>query len=370
MEVQFFPYRDFYLHDKKEYSRVLNEVLSRGAYILQKDCHEFEENSKKFLDCHDFITVANGTDALILLLRAAGIGQEDEVIMPAHTYIATAASVFYVGAKIVLADIGYDKLIDPNSIEELITDKTKCIMPVHVNGRICNMEKIIKLAEKYNLVIIEDAAQAYGAKYKGKSAGTFGIGGGISFYPAKVLGCFGDGGGIVTNHESISKSVRFLRDHGRSDNGKVESWGLNSRLDNIQAAVLNYKFTKFPETLKRRIEIANMYYEGLKDCDGITYIPVFREDKDNFDIYQNFEICCKERNLLKDFLNKKNIKTIIQWAGMPVHKSNLSGINPDSKLPLTDKFFEECILLPLHPLLSNEQVNYVIEMILGFYSNN
>ncbi len=368
MEVNFFPYKDFYLKDKDNFIDLIDNVLGRGAYILQKDCSEFEESSKKFLNCKDFITVANGTDALIILLRAAGIGLDDEVIIPSHTYIATAASVYYVGAKIVLADIGEDKLINPNSIESLITEKTKCIMPVHVNGRICNMDAIMKIAEKYNLIVVEDAAQAYGAKFKGKSAGTFGLGGGISFYPAKVLGCFGDGGAIVTNNAKISNAARLLRDHGRDESGEIKSWGLNSRLDNVQAAILNYKLKKFPEEILRRREIANLYYEGLKSCYGITYMPIFKEKDDNYDIFQNFEICCKDRDSLKDFLMKNNIKTIIQWAGMPVHQSKLSNINQNSYLPETDKFFEECLMLPMYPLLSNKEIHFVIEKIVEFYA--
>ena len=368
MEVNFFPYKDFYLRDRLNLTNVIDEVLSRGSFILQKDCDEFEQNSIKFLNCTDFITVANGTDALILLLRAAGIGNNDEVIIPSHTYIATAAAVHYVGAKIVLADIGYDKLINPESLEDLITEKTKCIMPVHVNGRICDMDAILKIGEKYNLSIIEDAAQAFGAKYKGKTAGTFGLGGGISFYPAKVLGCFGDGGGVVTNDLEISKKIRLLRDHGRDDNGDVISWGLNSRLDNLQAAILNHKLKNFPKEISRRRQIAELYYKGLKNCEGVTYMPFFEEDKQNFDIFQNFEICCKRRDLLKDFLFQNNIKTIIQWAGMPVHKSNLHGINPHSNLHETDIFFKDCIMLPMHPLLSDQEVNFVIKKILEFYA--
>ncbi len=368
MEVNFFPYRELYLNDKLNLTNVIDEVLSRGAFILQKDCDEFEENSKNFLNCSDFITVANGTDALILLLRAAGIGNGDEVIIPSHTYIATAAAIHYVGAKIVLADIGIDKLINPNVIEDLITDKTKCIMPVHVNGRICNMDEILKIGEKYNLSIIEDAAQAFGAKYKGKSAGTFGIGGGISFYPAKVLGCFGDGGGIVTNDTTISKQIRLLRDHGRDEKGEVKSWGLNSRLDNLQAAILNHKLKNFPQEILRRRRIAEIYYEGLKDCEGVIYMPFFKDNEQNFDIFQNFEICCKKRDVLKDFLHQNNIKTIIQWAGMPVHESNLDGIDSQSILPETDIFFKECLMLPIHPLLSDQEVHFVIKKILEFYA--
>lgn len=368
MEVHFFPYKELYLNDKLNLTNVFDEVLSRGAFILQKDCDEFEENSKKFLNCSDFITVANGTDALILLLRAAGIGNGDEVIIPSHTYIATAAAVHYVGAKIVLADIGIDKLINPKVLEDLITEKTKCIMPVHVNGRICDMDEILKIGEKYNLSIIEDAAQAFGAKYKGKSAGTFGLGGGISFYPAKVLGCFGDGGGIVTNDKTISKKIRLLRDHGRDENGEVKSWGLNSRLDNLQAAILNHKLKNFPKEISRRRQIAEIYYEGLKNCKGITYMPFFEDDKQNFDIFQNFEICCKDRDQLKDFLFQNNIKTIIQWAGMPVHQSNLPGINSQSMLPKTDKFFNDCIMLPIHPLLLDKEINFVIEKIIEYYA--
>ncbi len=367
MEVEFFPYSESYLNDRKSFQILIDDVLSRGAYILQKECSDFEQNSIEYLNCKDFITVANGTDALILLLRAAGIGKDDEVIIPSHTYIATAAAVHYVGAKIKIADITYDKLIDIYSIESLITEKTKCIMPVHVNGRICNMEAILEVVEKHNLNLIEDAAQAYGAKYKGKSAGTFGLGGGISFYPAKVLGCFGDGGGVITNDSKTSNSIRLLRDHGRDDNGNVISWGLNSRLDNIQAAILNHKLKSYPQEINRRRQIANQYYMGLKETIGITYLPYFPNEVDNFDIYQNFEICCQDRNQLVKYLKNKDIKTIIQWAGMPVHKSDLLGTSSTIELTRTNSFFDECLLLPMNPYLTSKQIDYVIKTINEFY---
>ena len=368
MEVKFFPYGESYLNDRKSFQKLIDDVLSRGAYILQKECFDFEENSIKYLNCKDFITVANGTDALILLLRAAGIGEGDEVIIPSHTYVATAAAVHYVGAVIKIADISYDKLIDIYSIESLISERTKCIMPVHVNGRICNMGAILKVVEKHNLILIEDAAQAYGAKYKGKSAGTFGLGGGISFYPAKVLGCFGDGGGVITNDSKISNSIRLLRDHGRDDNGNVISWGFNSRLDNLQAAILNHKLISYPKEIDRRRQIAHQYYIGLKEISGITYLPYFPNEVDNYDIYQNFEICCKDRNQLAKYLQNNNIKTIIQWAGMPIHKSGLLGTSSSTiELTKTNNFFEECLLLPMNPYLTNLEIDYVIKTIKEFY---
>jgi dTDP-4-amino-4,6-dideoxygalactose transaminase len=366
MNIPFFPYSQLYEKDKDNYINIFDDVCSRGAYILQKDLDQFESRAKTFLGVKHAFGVANGTDALIIGLKALGIGKGDEVIVPSHTYIASAASIYLVGAKVVLCECGPDGMMDPNDIEHRITSNTKAIMPVHINGRVCNMDMISKIAKKNRLLIVEDAAQAFGAKYKNQCAGTFGEFGTISFYPAKVLGCFGDGGLIMTNNDEHAKKIFLLRDHGRDASGEVVDWGLNSRLDNLQAAILLHKLKTYKSDIKRRRRIAKMYSKGLSDISAIQLPPSPEFDDINFDIYQNFELRAKSRDELRNFLDEKGIGTIIQWAGTPVHKFKKLGFR-DIKLPFTETYFKECLMLPMNMGINDDEIDYVISSIRDFY---
>tara|TARA_B110000879_G_scaffold21332_1_gene27120 strand:- start:5754 stop:6776 length:1023 start_codon:yes stop_codon:yes gene_type:complete len=339
-------------------------VCSRGAYILQKDLEDFEEECKKFLNVKHVFGVANGTDALIIGLKAMGIGEGDEVIVPSHTYIASPASIHLVGAKIVLCECDIDGMMDVNDIEHRITKNTKAIMPVHINGRTCSMDKIVEIANNNNLLIVEDAAQAFGSKYKNKSAGTFGGFGTISFYPAKLLGCFGDGGLIMCNDDDIADKIALLRDHGRNRDGEVVDWGLNSRLDNLQAAILHHKLKTYKNDIVRRRNIALLYQKGLSSLTQLK-LPVAPSDGDHFDVYQNYELRAESRNELKKFLNQNGIGTIVQWAGTPVHQFKELGF--DVKLEKTDKFFEECLMLPMNMGITDNEIEYIIEKVYEFY---
>ena len=364
MNIPFFPYAQLYHNDRENYLKIFDDVCSRGAYILQKDLEEFESECKKFLDVNHVYGVANGTDALIIGLKALGISNGDEVIVPSHTYIASAASIHLVGAKVILCECGEDGMMDANDIEHRITKKTKAIMPVHINGRTCSMDKIIELSEKYNLIIAEDAAQGFGSKYKNKAAGTFGSFGTISFYPAKLLGCFGDGGLIMCNEEEIATKISLLRDHGRNGDGDVVDWGLNSRLDNLQAAILLHKLKSYSNDIARRRKIATMYHEGLNHIESLT-LPIPPDNGDHYDVYQNYELTAELRDELKIYLNNNGIGTIIQWAGTPVHQFKELGFS--TSLIKTDKFFEKCLMLPMNMGINDDEVQYVIDKINDFY---
>lgn len=364
MNIPFFPYQKLYLDDRENYLEIFDDVCSRGAYILQKDLEDFEVACQKFLNVKHAFGLANGTDALIIGLKAMGIGEGDEVIVPSHTYIASAASIHLVGAKVVLCECGNDGMMDVDDIEHRITESTKAIMPVHINGRVCNMDRINMIANKHNLLVVEDAAQGFGAKYKGISAGAFGSFGTISFYPAKLLGCFGDGGLIMTNDSEVAEKISLLRDHGRNANGDVVAWGLNSRLDNLQAAILHHKLKTYDMDIKRRREIALMYEEGLAALNQLS-LPVSPGNGDNFDVYQNYELRAKSRDELKKFLLDKGISTIIQWAGTPVHQFKELGF--DDVLVKTDAFFNECLMLPMNMGITDDQVRYIIDQIHEFY---
>lgn len=364
--IPFFNYPALFAAQEEALTRVILDVCKRGAYILQKDLADFERHLAEFMNVRHVLGVANGTDAIWLGLRAVGIGPGDEVILPSHTYIATAAAVHFVGATPVLADIGPDHMLDPSSVESLITPRTKAIMPVQVNGRTCDMDALQAIADRYGLMIVEDAAQGLGAKFNGRSAGTFGKFSTISFYPAKLLGCFGDGGAVVTNDDALAEKLTLLRDHGRNAAGRVVAWGFNSRLDNLQAAILDFKLKTFLDDVARRRAIAARYQERLEQVRELTLPPAPDTDPRHFDVYQNYELEAERRDELRAHLEQSGIRTIIQWGGTPVHQFHELGFR-NINLPNTDRFFTRCFLLPMNTTLSDEDVDYICECIRDFY---
>jgi len=368
MKINFFEYKKLYFEHKRDYLRIFNDVCSRGAFILQKDLENFESSLSSFLNIKYAIGTNDGTNALILGLLANDILPGDEVILPSHTYIATAAAVKLVGAKPVFADINlFDNLISADSIQKKITQKTKAIMPVHVNGRICNMKKIKKIAQINKLKIIEDGAQSIGARLGKYYTGHYGECATISFYPAKVLGCFGDGGAIVTNNKSIFTKLYQLRDHGRDKNGNIILWGTNARLDNMQAAFLNFKIKKLKNDINKRRKIASIYNNELSSISKLNLIPGPSSTSPNYDVYQNYEISAENRNKLRKFLEKNGIITLVQWNGKAVHQ--IKTLNLEADVPNTVHFFKKCIMLPIHTYLKEKEVVYICKKIKNFYEN-
>jgi dTDP-4-amino-4,6-dideoxygalactose transaminase len=258
-------------------------------------------------------------------------------------------------------------MVDPKSVEAAVTSRTRAIMPVQLNGRTCDMTALQAIADKHDLLIIEDAAQAIGSKFKGQNAGTFGIAAEISLYPAKILGCFGDGGVLLTNDAEMARKMSLLRDHGRDETGLVVTWGLNSRLDNLQAAVLNVKLAQLDSEIERRREIARLYRDGLQELEDIVLPPGPDDDPDHFDVYQNYEIESGRRDELRAYLEKEGVRTIIQWAGKPVHQFEGLGFK-DVHLPCTDLLFTRCFLLPMNTSLTDDEVAYICERIRKFYA--
>lgn len=365
MNIPFFNYPALYKQEKNRVAPVIENVLSRGAYILQKDLEEFEEALAEYTKAKFAIGVANGTDAIWLSLMAAGFGKGDEIVVPSHTYVASPASIKFVGASPILVDCDVDNLLDPKSVKNAITSKTRAIMPVQLNGRTCNMDEICKIADEHEIPIIEDSAQGLGSLFNGKMAGTFGLSGTYSFYPAKVLGCYGDGGAVVTNDEGIARKVRLLRDHGRNEEGNFEIWGVNSRLDNLQAAILLEKLKYFDNDVKRRREIASVYNENLEENENLV-LPPFEQNDKHFDTYQNYELRAKNRDKLRSFLFENGIGTIIQWGGKAVHQEEHLGLT-EFNLPATDRFFKECFLLPMNTSLRDEEAKYICKKVNEFY---
>lgn len=367
--VPFFDYQFILGQYKKEITEIILDISLRGAFIMQDEIKKFEENLSKFLGAKYSLGVGNCTDGLLLAIKASGIGPGDEVIFSSHTFVATASAIYHSGAKPVPVECGSDHLIDVKAIEAAITSKTKAIIPTQLNGQVCDMEDISNLCKKYNLILIEDAAQSLGAKYKNKSAGTFGIASAFSFYPAKVIGCFGDGGAVVTNNEDIYNKVFLTRDHGRAKIGEVVTWGMNSRLDNLHAAILDFKLSKYHLDIHRRREIASLYDNGLNDIKELVLPPAPNSNPDKFEIYQNYEIevvLASERDGIRTHLNRTGIGTILQWGGKAVHE--FEGLNLKYSLPFTEDLMRRCFLLPMNTSLSNDDVNYIIEAIRKYYN--
>jgi dTDP-4-amino-4,6-dideoxygalactose transaminase len=364
--VPFFNYPFLFKSREDDFIRIFREVGHRGAYILQKDLTEFEQNLAKFAGTKYGIGLANGTDAIWLALMAAGIGMGDEVIFASHTYIATAAAIHFVGAIPVPADCKPDHMIDPVSVKKMITKKTRAILPTQLNGRCCDMDALKSIANEYNLIIIEDAAQGLGAQFKGHGIGSADKGASISFYPAKNLGSFGDGGGFVTNDKAMYDNVMLLRDHGRNEEGVFVRWGFNSRLDNLQAAILNYKLGYYNEEIAKRREIASHYQRRLGNANEILLPPAPDSDKNYFDVYQNYEIEAEKRDELKIFLKNNGIGTLIQWNGQPVHSIVSLGFTGKG-LPYTEQMFRKCLMIPMNTSMEVEDVEYVCDKILEFY---
>ncbi len=377
-KVPFVGYKLQYNNLKEEINKTIQRVLEEGDLILREDVKEFEKNLADFVGIKYAIGLNSGTDALFLSLKAAGIRKGDEVITVSHSFIASITAIVQSGATPVLVEVGEDFLMDIEKVKEAITPKTKAIIPVHFNGRMCDMKKLMSIAQEHNLIVIEDAAQALGAKFAEKKAGSFGLTGCFSFYPAKILGCPGDGGAVSTNDLEIAEKIRLLRDHGQKTKTEIVCYGWNSRLDNLQAAILNVKFKYLPEWIERRREIAEIYNKGLSGIAGVKLPPAPDLDSKRFDVFQNYVLRVltpnfgsdgriKNRDELFEYLKEKGVETLIKD---PIPNHWQKGLDLfHFQLPFTEKLAKEVISLPMYPELTIEQVEYVIKCVKNFYKN-
>ena len=362
------PFVDFPKHYRtyeEELIAAIKNMLSKGDLILREEVRQFEHNIANFLGLRYAVGVNSCTDAMYFSLLAASIKPGDEVVTVAHTFVATVADIVHCGATPILIDVGDDYNMNANLVDEVITPKTKAIMPVHLNGRVCDMEKLMRIASEHDLLVIEDAAQALGAAFDGKKAGSFGLTGCFSFYPAKSLGAAGDAGIVVTDSEEIADQIRLYRDHGRQTKNDTALFGFNSRLDNLQAAILNVKFKYLPGWIERRREVANIYQQGLSDLPYLRLPPPPEPGGRYFDTYQNYVIRAQDRDKLATYLAESGIETLISWP-KPMHHQkalNLSRFH----LPLTEQLTREVLSLPMNTELSNEQVESVIDTVRKFY---
>ena len=366
-KVRFVNYPKQYQNMKPELDGAVTEILSHGDFILRGQLKEFEQNMADFLGVKYTIGVNNGTDAIFLSLLAAGIGPGDEVITPAHTFVATIAGIVHCGATPVLIDIGEDMNMNVGQVEQLITSKTKAVLPVHLNGRLCDMGKLMKIADKHDLVILEDACQSLGGTYAGKMAGSIGLCGCFSFYPAKILGTAGDAGLVSTNDKKFAEKIFSLRDNGRMiGSDEIDGFGYNTRLDNLHAAILNVKFKYLPEWIKRRRVLAQRYQEGLSDISDLKLPPPPDAKGPFFDVFQNYVIRSKKRDKLAAHLRNHGVEIIISWP-FPLNKQTKLGLT-HFHLPMTEKISDEVISIPLYPELEDEKLEYVIDVLHDFHA--
>lgn len=376
---------------EKKAIKAVNEVLSSARYIMGKDVTEFEKEFADYIGVKHAISVGSGTDALVVALMACGIGEGDEVITTPFTFFATAESISMVGATPVFVDVEKDTYnIDPLKIEDKITKKTKAIMPVHIFGQSAKMDKIMAIAKKHNLKIIEDAAQAVGAEYKQKKVGSIGDVGCFSFFPTKNLGCAGDGGMITTSDDNIATIARALRTHGSGENGqraynllnkiteeveiseghddtvynplKYYNYliGFNTRLDAIQGAILKVKLPHLDKWNEKRRQIAKIYDEKLKDTDLI--IPVIKDENET--VYHMYILQSENREAMLNKLKEKGVATGVYYP-VPLHLQKVYkelGYK-EGDMPVAEYLSHRTFAIPVYPELTEEQINYIVESV-------
>jgi dTDP-4-amino-4,6-dideoxygalactose transaminase len=361
MNVPFLDLKRQYSSIKEELDQAVFSVLSHSRFIMGPEVKAFEEKVAEYCGSKFAIGVASGTDALLLSLRACGVGAEDEVITTGFSFFATAGVITRLGATPVYVDIDPDTYnMAPDQIEKKITSKTKAIMPVHLYGQCAEMDPILVIAKKHNLKVVEDAAQAIGAKYKGKKAGTMGHFGCFSFFPSKNLGAAGDGGMIVTDDSEMAELVKMLRVHGAKPKYYHSMVGYNSRLDTIQAAILSVKLKYLDGWTEKRREHAESYNSAFKDSDIIT--P--KEEDFNYHIYHQYTIAVKNRDKLREVLKDNQIGHDVYYP-VPLHLQECyrSLGYEEGDLPEIERKAKEVISLPIYPELTKDEQNFVIETI-------
>lgn len=364
MKISFNRLDRLYQKDSEKYLKACQEVLESGWYILGKNLKAFEENFARYCGCKYCVGVANGTDALILSFKALGIGQGDEVIVPSNTYIATVMGITKNMATPIFVEPDEFYNIDADKIEEAITANTKAICVVHLYGQVANMTKINELAKKYNLKIVEDCAQAHGASLNGIKTGNFGDLGCFSFYPTKNLGAFGDAGAVVCNDEYLYKELVSLRNYGSSKTYYFDQVGFNSRLDELQAALLNIRLEMLDDFILERRKIAKKYLQGIKNPK--IELPKLAFDIDGH-VYHLFVVKTKERDKLIDYLKSHDIETKIHYPQPPHLSKAYKYLNYDEKdFPICLEYANTCLSLPFYNGMSDDEIDYIIEVLNRF----
>lgn len=362
--VPFFELRKQYGQLSQQIQAKVTQVLESGWYILGKESEKFETEFAGFLDCKHCIGLNSGTDALELALRCLGVGEGDEVILPSHTFIATAMAVTKVGAKPVFVDIDEHYQMDIDQAEKMINKKTKAIIVVHLYGLSGNVKRLKSITKSHKIFLVEDACQAHGASFEGKKLGTFGDFGCFSFYPTKNLGAYGDAGALVTDSPKLAEKARLHRNYGQIVKYKHEFVGSNSRLDEIQAGILSTKLKFLPQWNKKRRMLAREYDLLLSDISQIVLPPI----ADGLDpVYHQYVIRAQQRDSLQKYLFQAGIDTLIHYP-IPIHKQKAYRHYNRQKLPKTESAVKEILSLPIYPEMSPDDVKYVAKTIREFYA--
>jgi len=340
----------------EEVQTVMQKVCSETQFIGGKYVDEFEKDFASYLGAKYALATSNGTDALFLACKALGLGPGDQVIVPANTFIASAAAVVSTGAEVVFADCTEDTWeIDPESVRKKLSKKTKAVMGVHLYGLPFNVEEIQKICKENGLFLIEDCAQAHGATYKGKKVGTFGDIAGFSFYPGKNLGAYGDAGAIVTNDSHLAERIISLRNHGSLEKYVHDEIGFNMRLDGIQAAILSLKLKYLPEWTERRRAIARMYDEGITN--RVLTKQVW--ESHTISAYHLYVVLVDDRESFMKYMESNGVSCGIHYP-IPCHKQKAFAKDADSKLPNSENAAAKCVSLPMFPELTDEEIGHII----------
>jgi dTDP-4-amino-4,6-dideoxygalactose transaminase len=347
-----------------EVMETIRSVLAGGDLVMRQQMLDFEEHLAAFVGAGEAVGVSNCTDGLRLTLEAIGVGPGDEVITVAHTFVATMAAIHHLGAQPVLVDVGDDHNMDVDLVERAITPRTKAIIPVHLNGRLTRMDRLMEIASAHSLPVVEDAAQALGASFDGVRGGAWGLAAAFSFYPAKMLGAYGDAGAVVTSDAPLAERLRALRDHGRVSKTELNGWGWNCRMDNLQAAVLDLKLKRVPDWIEQRRRLASIYDESLRGVLGVK-LPPGPDGGSHFDIFQNYVIEAEGRDDLKRHLADHGVETLVSWP-VPMHHQPL-GLE-HYELPTTEVLARVVVSLPMNNELEERQVIHVAEAVRAFYA--
>ena len=366
MKIPYVNIKKQYQKERNQLLKILDKTLLNGSWVGGKEISKFEKNISKICKTKYCVALNSGTDALTLGLHLLGVRRGDEVITPPNSFIASTSVITHLGAKPVFVDVKEDQNIDENKIENKITKKTKAIMPVHLTGRMCSMDKILKISKKYSIPIIEDCAQSIMSKYKNISAGAWGAIGCFSAHPLKNLNALGDSGYLTTNNQSVYKKIKNLRSHYMEDNrNNVKEFGYVSRMDNLQAAVLNFRLNNLQKVIKKRRENVSIYLKNL-NLDKI-YFPF--EKQEEFNTYHTFVIQVSQRSKLINFLKNKGIETAIHYP-VPIHLQRASKKfrYKYGSFPKTEKQSKQILTLPINQYLKKNEILYICKQINKFYS--
>ena len=364
MKIELIDLKQRYREESYQILTCIKKVVSKGHLVLTQELNNFEKNICNYTGSKYCLGLNSGTDALMIALWSLGIGKGDEVITSPTSFVATIGAIIHVGAKPVLVDIAGDLNIDPSKIEAKITKKTKAIMPVHWAGRMCDMDQICKIAKKYKLKIIEDAAQGMGSFFNNKHAGTFSDIAAFSTHPLKNLNGLGDGGFITTNSKYLYEKIKLYRNHGMKSRDNVHIFGVNSRLDVLNAEVLNFRLKKLNSIILKRRKNALAYKKFLDP----KYVQVPFDSKNHFSSFVIFLCLCEKRDELQKYLRKKGIQSLIYY-GTPLHKHFASKrINLDKiELPVAEKLAKKVLALPHHQGLKLKHIKFICKQINNFY---